>query len=93
MLPNRNLKSMGSKRAMETWYGPNSIQSFLSFPINPFDQHAFSLAATFLLLGAAVSPYVLSIPNERSHNSRLSDLESRPSTRRREISRRPIEKG
>jgi hypothetical protein len=52
--------------------------------------HVFSLAATLLLLAAAVSPYVLSIPDERSHSSR-SDLESRPSTRRREISRRPLE--
>jgi hypothetical protein len=53
--------------------------------------HAMSLASIFLLLAAAVSPYVISPPKERSPG-RQHDVEARrPSTRRREISRRQLE--
>jgi len=54
--------------------------------------HGMSLASTLLLLAAAVSPYVIRLPEEKSHGHRHQhDLEARPSTRRREISRRPLE--
>jgi len=62
--------------------------------------HALSLAATLLLLGVAVSPYLLShldekeISRSRSKSRRRHerrDLEAQPSTRRREISRKRLE--
>jgi hypothetical protein len=56
--------------------------------------HGMSLAATLLLLAAAVSPHLIPPSRkERSSRSRRHqrDLEARPSTRRREISRRALE--
>jgi len=60
--------------------------------------HGMSLAATLLLLAAAISTYIIPPPRKERSASRSRrhqrDLEAQPSTRRREISRRPLdEKG
>lgn len=62
--------------------------------------HGMSLAATLLLLGVAVSPHLVPLPQEnessrsrsrRRRHQHQRDLEAQPSTRRREISRKQLE--
>jgi len=56
--------------------------------------HGISLASILLLLAAAVSPYLLSTfpKKERTLSCRHHrDLEAKPSKRRREMSRKPVE--